>query len=71
MLDSEEICQRWRDGIERNQNTARFGIAAEDGIWRDKDGNPGAGYMGNPGMVKGLFKGVGGMLKKMHDKGGF
>jgi phosphatidylserine/phosphatidylglycerophosphate/cardiolipin synthase-like enzyme len=71
MLDSEEICRKWREGIERNQNTSRFGVAAEDGIWRDKDGNPGEGYMGNPGKVEGLFKGVGGMLKKMKDKGGF
>jgi phosphatidylserine/phosphatidylglycerophosphate/cardiolipin synthase-like enzyme len=71
MLDSEEVCRKWREGIERNQNTARFGVAAEDGIWRDKDGNPGKGYMGNPGKVEGLFKGVSGMLKKMSDKGGF
>jgi phosphatidylserine/phosphatidylglycerophosphate/cardiolipin synthase-like enzyme len=71
MLDSEEICRKWREGIERNQNTERFGVAAKDGVWRDGDGNPGAGYMGNPGKVEGLFKGVGGMLKKMRDKGGF
>ena len=58
MLDSEEICKKWREGIERNQNTASFGAAAEDGIWRDKDGHPGEGYMGNPGKVEGLFKGV-------------
>ena len=71
LIDSEEICRKWREGIERNQNTAKFGMAAEDGIWRDAEGNPGKGYMGNPGKVEGLFKGVGGMVKKMHDKGGF
>jgi phosphatidylserine/phosphatidylglycerophosphate/cardiolipin synthase-like enzyme len=71
MLDSEEICRKWREGIERNQNTALFGVAAEDGIWRDKDGKPGEGYMGNPGKVEGLIKGVSGMVKKMKDKGGF
>lgn len=71
MLESEEICRKWREGIERNQNTARFGVAAEDGVWRDADGNPGKGYMGNPGKVEGLFKGVSGMMKKMKDKGGF
>jgi len=71
MLDSEEICRKWRQGIDRNQNTARFGVAAEDGIWRDRDGNPGEGYMGNPGKVEGLIKGVSGMMKKMKDKGGF
>lgn len=71
MLDSADVCARWREGIERNQNTMKFGRAAEDGIWRDANGNPGEGYMGNPGKVEGLFKGVGGMLKKMKDKGGF
>ncbi|CAM6116069.1 unnamed protein product [Calypogeia fissa] len=71
MLDSEEVCRKWREGLERNQNTRRFGVAAKDGIWRDKDGNPGEGHMGNPGMVQGLFKGLGGMMKKMKDTGGF
>jgi len=41
MIDSEEVCRKWREGIERNQNTARFGRAAEDGVWRDKHGNEG------------------------------
>ena len=71
MLDSKDVCLKWREGIERNQNTARFGVAAKDGIWRDQDGNPGKGYMGNPGTVEGLIKGVSGMLKKINDKGGF
>ncbi|KAF9294033.1 hypothetical protein BGZ88_004565, partial [Linnemannia elongata] len=43
MLDSEEICRKWRETIERNQNTARYGVASEDGVWRDKDGKPGDG----------------------------
>jgi phosphatidylserine/phosphatidylglycerophosphate/cardiolipin synthase-like enzyme len=71
MIDSAEVCRKWREGIERNQNTARFGKAAEDGIWRDSEGNPGEGYMGNPGKIEGLIKGVSGMMKKMKDKGGF
>lgn len=41
MIDSEEVCRKWREGIERNQNTARFGRAAEDGVWRDEHGNEG------------------------------
>ncbi|GJJ73183.1 hypothetical protein EMPS_05541 [Entomortierella parvispora] len=71
MLDSAEICRKWRETIERNQNTAKFGVASQDGVWRDKDGNVGPGYMGDPGKVESLFKGVTGMLKKMKDKGGF
>ena len=69
MIDSEEVCRKWREGIERNQNTARFGAAAADGVWRDEHGNPGEGSMGNPGTAMGLVKGVKGMLKKMSDKG--
>lgn len=65
MVDSREICEKWREGIERNQNTKVFGRVAKDGIWRDAHGNPGKGYMGNPGPVEGLFKGVYGMIMKM------
>lgn len=69
MVDSPEIMLKWRDGIERNQNTKMFGRVAEDGVWRDKDGNPGEGYMGDPNPVEGLIKGVWGMYKKM-ERGG-
>jgi phosphatidylserine/phosphatidylglycerophosphate/cardiolipin synthase-like enzyme len=69
MVDSPEICLKWRDGIERNQNTKMFGRVAEDGVWRDKDGNPGEGYMGDPNKVEGLFKGVWGMYQKMRRGG--
>ncbi|KAH6603530.1 hypothetical protein Trco_008305 [Trichoderma cornu-damae] len=65
MVDSSEICLKWREGIERNQNTKMFGRVSEDGVWRDKDGNPGDGYMGDPNPVEGLIKGVWGMYKKM------
>ncbi|KAJ8610947.1 hypothetical protein MRB53_038251 [Persea americana] len=64
MIDSAEVCEKWREGIDRNQNTARFGISAKDGVWRDANGQPGEGSMGNPGTTMGLFKGVKGMLKK-------
>lgn len=71
MIDSREICEKWRACIDRNQNTKHFGRVAEDGVWRDADGKPGAGYMGNPGPVTGLFKGVTGMFMKMEGLGGF
>ncbi|PNY26772.1 Uncharacterized protein TCAP_03292 [Tolypocladium capitatum] len=70
MVDSQEICGKWREAIDRNQNTKAFGSVAEDGIWRDVEGNPGKGYMGNPGTVEGLFKGVVGMAMKMEGMGG-
>ncbi|KAL7791862.1 hypothetical protein V8C37DRAFT_381574 [Trichoderma ceciliae] len=65
MVDSTEICLKWRDGIERNQNTKMFGRVSEDGVWRDTAGNPGDGFMGDPNAVEGLIKGVWGMYKKM------
>jgi phosphatidylserine/phosphatidylglycerophosphate/cardiolipin synthase-like enzyme len=64
MIDSHEICGKWREAIERNQRTAMFGRVGGDGIWRDAQGQPGQGYSGDPGMVDGLFKGVAGMLNK-------
>ncbi|KAL4723485.1 hypothetical protein ACLX1H_009120 [Fusarium chlamydosporum] len=70
MVDSPEICQKWREGIDRNQNTKRFGRVAKDGIWRDKSGSPGKGYMGNPGTVMGLVKGAVGMIHKWKGPGG-
>ncbi|KAJ3497065.1 hypothetical protein NLG97_g2184 [Lecanicillium saksenae] len=71
MIDSQEICKKWRDGIERNQNTKMFGRVAEDGVWRDAEGKPGAGYTGDPGVVTGLVKGVIGMALKAEGLGGF
>lgn len=64
MVDSAEICNRWREGIERNQNTRHFGRVSPDGIWRDDHGQPGKGYSGNPGVLAGLFHGAMGMVKK-------
>ncbi|KAM0231425.1 hypothetical protein ACHAPO_008535 [Fusarium lateritium] len=71
MVDSVEICQKWREGIDRNQNTKEFGRVAKDGIWRDQSGKPGKGYMGNPGTVMGLVKGAMGMIQKWKGPGGF
>lgn len=69
MVDSPEICLKWRDGIERNQNTSLFGRVSQDGVWRDQSGNPGEGYMGDPNAVEGLIKGVWGMYQKMRRGG--
>lgn len=71
MVDSAEVCRKWREGIERNQNTWKFGKAGDDGIWRDKNGNEAEGSMGRPGKVTGWFKGAFGMVKKAQEKGGF
>jgi phosphatidylserine/phosphatidylglycerophosphate/cardiolipin synthase-like enzyme len=70
MIDSKEICNEWMKGIDRNQNTKMFGRVATDGIWRDENGNPGKGYMGNPGKIEGTLRGVIGMIQKMEGAGG-
>ncbi|KAJ6445430.1 phospholipase D Active site motif protein [Purpureocillium lavendulum] len=71
MVDGADVCARWREGLERNQNTARFGRVAADGIWRDASGNPADGYQGDPGRVSGLVRGVTGMALKAKGMGGF
>ncbi|KAF4982966.1 hypothetical protein FZEAL_1536 [Fusarium zealandicum] len=71
MIDSRDMCEKWREGIDRNQNTKEFGRVAKDGIWRDAQGKPGKGYMGNPGTLGCLFKGALGMVMKMKGPGGF
>lgn len=72
MIDSEEVCRKWREVIERNQNTAKYGKAGvDDGVWRDKNGKEAEGSMGKPGKQMGWIKGTMGMVKKMQDKGGF
>lgn len=68
MIDSEEVCRKWREGIERNQNTKKYGKAGiDDGVWRDQNGKEAAGSMGKPGKLMGWIKGTIGMIKKMHD----
>ena len=72
LIDSEEICRKWREGIERNQNTAKYGRGGvADGIWRDKDGKEAEGSMGRPSKPVGWVKGAVGMVKKAQEKGGF
>ena len=71
LIDSEEVCRNWREGIERNQNTAKYGLAGEDGVWRDANGKEAEGAMGRPNALVGYVKGAMGMIKKAQDKGGF
>ena len=72
MIDSEQICRKWREGIERNQNTKKFGKAGiDDGVWRDQEGKEAEGSMGRPSKPVGWVKGAMGMVKKAQEKGGF
>jgi len=72
MLDSQDVCRKWREGIERNQNTGKFGEAShEDGIWRDEHGNEAEGAIGkDPGKFA-WAKGFVGAVQRVRGAGGF
>lgn len=72
MIESAATCRKWRDGIERNQNTRRFGMGSqEDGAWRDESGHEGKGATKVSAPPISWVKGAMGMAKKMQEKGGF
>ena len=58
MIDSLTICKAWREGIERNQNTALYGRAREDGCWYGKDGVLADGSYGLDAGRFGWAKGI-------------
>lgn len=72
MIDNPEICAKWREGIERNQNTGTYGASSqEDGIWRDESGNEAEGAIGkDPGRFA-WAKGVVGAVQRVRGAGGF
>ncbi|KAI0132618.1 hypothetical protein BJ170DRAFT_255175 [Xylariales sp. AK1849] len=72
MLESQDVCRAWVDGLRRNQNTHRYGLVGnEDGIWRDKEGKEATGAMGiDPGKFS-WAKGLVGAVKRVQGTGGF
>ncbi|KAM0715729.1 hypothetical protein Q7P37_009229 [Cladosporium fusiforme] len=64
MVDSPDVCKVWREGIERNQNTARYGRVREDGFWYDENGKLAPGTNGSGGGVSSMIHGMLGMLQK-------
>ncbi|CZT20811.1 related to IQ calmodulin-binding motif protein [Ramularia collo-cygni] len=64
MMDSQAVCKAWREGIERNQNTAIYGRAKEDGCWYDSNGKLADGSLGNDAGHFSWAKGMIGTLKK-------
>ncbi|KXJ89207.1 hypothetical protein Micbo1qcDRAFT_150508 [Microdochium bolleyi] len=75
MLESEEVCGAWIDGLRRNQNTHRYGeLDRRDGVWRDKKEGSGKEAEGATGVDPGRFswmKGVTGAIKRVQGTGGF
>jgi phosphatidylserine/phosphatidylglycerophosphate/cardiolipin synthase-like enzyme len=68
MIDSAEICKVWRAGIERNQNTAKYGRVARDGFWYDANGETPPGTTRPGGGISGVIHGALGMLRKAQGK---
>jgi phosphatidylserine/phosphatidylglycerophosphate/cardiolipin synthase-like enzyme len=72
MIDSEATCRKWREGIERNQNTGTYGKGSqEDGAWRDSRGHEAEGATKVSVPPVSWVKGTIGMAKKVQTKGGF
>ncbi|THX14416.1 hypothetical protein D6D17_03261 [Aureobasidium pullulans] len=72
MIDSAEIVTKWREGIERNQNTGKLGRSSnEDGIWRDAQGNQAKGAIGVDAGKFSWAKGVVGAVQRVRGAGGF
>ncbi|KAH8701565.1 IQ calmodulin-binding motif protein [Talaromyces proteolyticus] len=73
LIDSPVICKAWRDAIERNQNTSKYGLVdSKDGCWHDPD--TGAIPEGSIGSDPGRFswaKGVVGAVQRVRGVGGF
>lgn len=74
MIDSEEVCGTWMEGIRRNQNTAIYGaLDKEKGMWLDAEGREADGVIGvDPGgKMKRWAKGAVGAVKRVQGIGGF
>ncbi|KAL4932198.1 IQ calmodulin-binding motif protein [Aspergillus undulatus] len=73
LLDSPLICRSWLDAINRNQNTAKYGLVRpDDGCWHD----PVTGEMaeGSLGLDPGKFswaRGAVGVVQRVRGTGGF
>ena len=66
MIDSSTICKAWKEGIERNQNTRRYGRArSKDGCWYHPDtGKLAEGSLGTDAGHFAWAKGIIGTLNK-------
>ncbi|KAJ4413624.1 hypothetical protein N0V85_003484 [Neurospora sp. IMI 360204] len=74
MLDSEEVCGTWMEGIRRNQNTAIYGaLDREKGLWVGAEGKEADRVIGiDPGgRMKRWAKGAVGAVKRVQGTGGF
>lgn len=72
MLDSEQVCRAWIEGLRRNQNTHLYGaLDKESGVWTDEKGEMADGAIGiDPGRFA-WARGVIGAIKRVQGVGGF
>ncbi|KAH8427395.1 IQ calmodulin-binding motif protein [Aspergillus melleus] len=73
LLDSPLVCRTWLETINRNQNTAKYGLVSpDDGCWHDPvTGEMAEGSIGvNPGHFS-WAKGVLGAVQRVRGAGGF
>ncbi|KAJ0424387.1 hypothetical protein BJY00DRAFT_276564 [Aspergillus carlsbadensis] len=73
LLDSPLICRTWLDVLNRNQNTAKYGLVSpDDGCWHDPE--TGELPVGSLGVDPGSFswaKGAVGVVHRVRGTGGF
>lgn len=74
LIDSAQLAAEWHQGLNANQNTARFGLVDEkDGVWRARDGSERVVQSSGTktgGVFSGL-KGISGAIKRVRGTGGF
>ncbi|KKK19065.1 hypothetical protein ARAM_006082 [Aspergillus rambellii] len=73
LYDSSTICRIWLDAVNRNQNTAKYGLVSmKDGCWHDpKTGEIPEGSLGtDPGKFS-WAKGAIGAVQRVRGVGGF
>ena len=72
MVDSPQLVREWHEGINRNQNTLKYGlVSSEDGVWRSKEGEiVQSSGIKSTGFLGGL-KGLSGAVARVRGTGGF
>lgn len=73
LVDSGMVCRAWREVVERNQNTGKYGLVSpEDGCWHDPEtGQIPEGSIGtDPGRFS-WARGVVGAVQRVRGAGGF
>jgi hypothetical protein len=79
MVDSELVVGKWAEGLERNQNTWKYGLVRKGnaksdplvGCWVDEQGKMAEGAMGSDAGRFSWLQGVKGAVQRVRGEGGF